>query len=68
VGLRSPARFTRKDEPKTVLDILEELASDAAHEFNQEFAIDGDQLRHIRDRTLSQSRRLGRNQDTAVVL
>ena len=48
-----------------MFDILEELASDAAREFNQEFTIDRDDLRHIRDRILSQSRRFGRDQDVA---
>ncbi len=42
-----------QDKPKTVLDILEELASDAARMFNQEFTIDSDDLRHIRNRILS---------------
>lgn len=55
-------RLQTQDEPKTVLDILEELASDAAREFNQEFTIDSDDLRHIRDRIPSQSRHLGRDQ------
>jgi hypothetical protein len=45
-----------QDEPKTVLDIFERLASDAAGKFNQELAIDGDDLRHIRDRVLAQAR------------
>ena len=71
VSARSPSvsgaglELQAKNEPKTILDILEERASYAASEFKQKFTIDGDDLRHIRHRVFSQARRLGGNQDVS---
>ena len=44
-----------KHEPKTVLDVLEELASYAAGELHQKITVDGDDLRHIGHRVLRQA-------------
>ena len=56
-------KLQAQDKAKTVLDILEELASHPACEFSQKLTIDGNDLRHIHHRVSSQARRLRRHQD-----
>jgi hypothetical protein len=54
-----------KDEPKTVLDVFEELASYPTGEFHQEIPIDSDDLGHVRNRVFRQACGLSRQQDAA---
>ena len=54
-----------KDESKTVLDVLEELASYAAGELHQKITVDGDDLRHIGHRVFRQACGFRREQHIA---